>query len=196
MGTRRAFLLMMIPWPANCFADMDLSILLPGAVVQNACVFENTGVYADTFTMVPVYEDTVFTCNRGYFLPKESETCVLCLPDAWCPGGEYTYSVEGDTGINVCPPGTFAPAGMWDAVQCGRKFHVGDAFLYLRAGKATSPALHFDVNGDGVADMYANMTTYDVPMNSNTERKLKVRIGDTVYSVYDDTVIIPQTKEE
>ena len=196
MGKRYVFLMTVIPFSTNCFADTALDILMPGAVVQNACVFQNTGVYADSFTMVPVYEDTVFTCERGYYLPKESETCALCLGDAWCPGGEYVYSVEMDSGINVCPPGTYAPIGMWESAQCGRRFFVGDAFLYLRAGKTTAPALHFDFDGDGTADMFANMTTADVPMNKDTERKLKIRIGDVVYSVYDDTVTIPKTSGE
>lgn len=188
----RLFMLAIFPISGYCFADMEMDLLLPNSVIPNACMFQNTGVYENGFVMIPVYEDTVFTCNAGYYLPKESETCVPCLADAYCPGGDYTYSVEMDAGLNVCPPETYAPAGMWELAQCGRKFHVGDAFLYLRTDKATAQALHFDFDGDGTADMFANMTTADVPMNKDTERKLKIRIGDTVYSVYDDTVDIPK----
>lgn len=169
---------------------------MPNTVVKNACVYSNTGVYQDQFTMVPVYEDTVFTCNRGYYLPRESEICVLCLADMWCPGGEYTYSITADVGINPCSDGLHSPVGMWESAQCGKLFHVGDASLYLRTAKSSAPSFHFDINGDGVADMFANMTTLDVPMNINTERKLKVRVGETTYSVYDDTIDISQINKE
>ena len=32
-------------------------------------------------------------------------------------------------------------------------------------------------------------------MNKDTERKLKIRVGDVVYSVYDDTVTVPNEQE-
>ena len=87
-----------------------------------------------------------------------------------------------------CALGLFAPNGMWESAQCGRILHVGDGFVYLRATKKTEHALHLDLNHDGVADYFGNMTTLDVPMSRETPRKLKVRMNGTVYSIYDDSV--------
>ena len=82
----------------------------------------------------------------------------------------------------------FAPVGMWGTEQCGRKLHVGNDVVYARSVKKTEPALNLDIDMDGVADFYINMTTADVPMNNKTERKLKIRYGDIIYSVYDDSI--------
>ena len=179
-----------IPFSSVAMADVDLSFLMPNTVVPNACIFENTGVYSGEFVMVPVYEDTIYTCEQGYYLPMESEICARCPENAYCPGGEYTYSENGAVGLNGCPDGTFAPDGMWELAQCGRKLHVDDAIVYLRTTPGTSPALRFDVDADGVADYFANLATDDVPMNKNTERKLKIKSGDVVYFVCDDTIEI------
>ena len=173
---------------ANCFAGAGATILLPNTVVPNACVYENIGVYESGVVMIPVYEDSVFTCERGYWLPKQSETCAGCPENSYCPGGEYTYSETDDGGLFACPDGTFAPSGMWEAAQCGRILHIGDDILYLRSIRKTMPSLHFDFNADGVADFFANTTTRDVPMNKNSERKFRFRMGENIYSVYDDTV--------
>lgn len=173
---------------ANCFAGAGATILLPNTVVPNACVYQNTGVYENGFVMIPVYEDSVFTCKRGYWLPKQSETCAGCPENSYCPGGEYTYSETDDGGLFVCPDGTFAPSGMWEVAQCGHILHIGDDILYLRSIRKTMPSLHFDFNADGVADFFANTTIRDVPMNKNSERKFRLRMGKNIYAVYDDTV--------
>lgn len=170
---------------ANAFGDI---ILYPNAVIPNACVYNNTGVYQNEFEMIPIWEDTVYTCKRGYFLPKLSEVCATCPENSYCPGGEYTYSETNDVGINACPDGLVAPDGMWELSQCGRRFYIGDGVLYLRTAKHTAHALHFDTDGDGVADFFANLTTTEVSINKNSTRKMKVRMNDTVYFVHDDTV--------
>lgn len=172
----------------GCADALGDIILYPNAVIPNACVYNNTGVYADEFEMIPIWEDSVYTCERGYFLPKLSEVCAMCPENSYCPGGEYTYSETADTGLNACPDGYVAPDGMWELAQCGRKFHVGDGVLYLRTVKQTTYALSVDVDGDGVADFFANLSTTDVPINKNSTRKMKVRMNDTVYFVHDDTV--------
>lgn len=176
-----------MPITMNSFAGTDL-ILAPGAVVPNTCVFDNTGVYGGTFVMIPVYKDTIYTCERGYYLPMGMEVCAICPENSYCPGGEYTYSETDDAGINPCPDGSVAPVGMWDVVQCGRKLYINDVYIYLRRARQTTPSLHIDVDGDGTADYFANATTYDVAMNKNTDHRLNVKMGDFVYSVYDDTI--------
>ena len=170
---------------ANCFADTDTSILAPNTVAPSACVYENMGVYEGGFVMVPVYEDAVYECQPGQYLPKDSEACVTCLANSYCPGGQYTYSETEDTGIFDCPSGTYAPAGMSSESQCGRILRVGETQMYLATEKTTSPSLCFDLDKDGTADMFANMTTQDVTMSKDTDQKLKVRLDGTVYSVYD-----------
>lgn len=195
MYSKYAFLLLSIPVSVNCWADTGM-VLGPDIVVPNACVFDNIGVYSDSFVMVPVYEDTIYTCAYGYYLPKASETCAGCPENSYCPGGEYTYSETDDTGLNKCPDGTFAPAGMWQVEQCGRVLHVGDGVVYLRTVKKTVPALNVDMNGDGIPDFFANMTTFDVPMNRGTTRKFKISLGDKIYSVHDDTITVPESDEQ
>ncbi len=177
----------------NAFGDI---ILYSNTVIPNACMYNNTGVYADEFEMIPIWEDTVYTCERGYFLPKLSEVCATCPENSYCTGGEYLYSETNDVGIRACPDGLVSPAGMWDVAQCGRLFHVGDAVLYLRTVKQTSPSLHFDINADGVADFFANMTAADVPISRGTSRKMHVRVGDVVYNVHDDTVDVTHVVRE
>ena len=155
----------------NAFGDVILS---PNVVVPNACVFDNTGVYESMFEMIPVYEDTIYTCERGYYLPKLSEECIQCPEISYCPGGKYTYSENYDTGINTCPDGLVAPNSMWELAQCGRLFHVEDSVLYLRTVKQTTPSFAFDVNADGIADYWANMTVGNVPISRGAARHLYV----------------------
>ena len=126
-------------------------------------------------------------CDTGTYFPTTTDGCVECPENNYCPGGTYTYNGT-NLGITQCPAGLYSPAGMWEATQCGRILHVGDGFVYLRATKKTSPSLHLDLNHDGVADYFGNMTTFDVPMSRETSRKLKVRYNNTTYSIYDDSV--------
>jgi len=131
------------------------------------------------------------TCDVGKYFSATDALCHDCLNDNYCPGGTYTYDGT-NMGLTACPAGTFAPAGMWEAAQCGRILHVGDGFVYLRATKKTAPSLHLDLDHDGIADYFGNMTTLDVPMSRDTPRKLKVRMNGTVYSIYDDSVELNQ----
>ena len=158
--------------------------LLPDTVNPNACNFENTY----SIRMIPVYIDSVYDCPQGYYLPSDTEGCERCPENSYCPGGNYTFSADVAVGINPCPVGTFTRTGMWEAAQCGRILHVGNEELYLRTNKKTSPALFLDMNHDGVAEFYGNMTLVNVPMNSSTQRQMKIRYNDQVYSVYDDSI--------
>lgn len=160
---------------------------LPNTIIPNACISTNTGVYQGEFVMVPVYQDTIYTCAPGYYLPHLSEVCEKCPENSYCVGGDYTYSETVDSGIMSCASGLFAPSGMWQPEQCGHKLHIADAVLYLRQTRQTEHTLNFMV-GDTI--FYANTTTQDVPLNANTEHRLKIKHNDTVYSVYDDTVTL------
>ena len=179
----------------NAFADVVVSNEFPSNdlmqanhVYQNAATFGNMGVYDGTVNAVAMYDDLQVSCAPGYYLPADAEECVLCLENNYCIGGTYTFNATTPQGITACGTGLYAPSGMWESAQCGRILHVGDGFVYLRATKKTSPSLHLDLNHDGVADYFGNMTTLDVPMSGSTQRKLKVRWNNTTYSVYDDSV--------
>ena len=135
-----------------------------------------------------LFEPNQHICAPGYYMPANMDGCRLCPADSYCVGGTYTFNETLTQGIVSCASGLFAPSGMWESAQCGRILHVGDGFVYLRATKKTSPSLHLDLDHDGVADYFGNMTTLDVPMSRDTQRKLKVRYDNTTYSVYDDSV--------
>ena len=139
------------------------------------------------------------SCNNGYYLPANSNTCAKCLANNYCPSGTYTFDSVNNQGITACPNGLVSPAGMWEAAQCGRKFYVGDKYVYLRRTKQVTPSLNVDVDNDGVPDFYANMGTTPVPMNadfsnlqSGNTLKVNVPTGagvlSGVYYIYDDTV--------
>ena len=171
------------------------NILPPGTNNPNTCLFQNINTYGETTVhMIPVYQDTIFNCPRGHYLPQLSEACDKCPENFYCPGGEYLYS-ENDVGIFACPNGTFTRTGMWELTQCGRILHVGNDVLYLRSSQKTSPSLNFDMNSDGIAEFFGNMTLANIPMNSQTDKKLKINKNNQIYYVYDDS-IDPSTESQ
>lgn len=139
--------------------------------------------------LVAVYTPNVHTCSPGYYMPANTDGCVICPTNSYCSGGTFTFNETVTQGIDVCPVGTVAPTGMWELSQCGRTLHVGGNTIYLRRSNRTTPSLHFDMDGDGVADLYANVTTDDTVMNRNSSQKLKLQVGNTTYSVCDDTIL-------
>ena len=142
----------------------------------------------------------VISCNNGYYLPANSNTCAKCPANNYCPSGTYTFDQTNDQGKTACSSGLFAPAGMWESAQCGHILHVGEKYVYLRSTKKTTPSLNVDVDHDGVPDFFGNMSTTPVPMNADfgnlqNNNKLKVDVPNGltgfsggVYYIYDDTV--------
>jgi len=117
---------------------------------------------------ISIYTPNQYTCSPGYYVPANHDGCVICPADSYCPGGTYTFNKTETQGINTCANGLHTPAGMWESDQCGRILHIGEKV------------------GNDI--FYGNMTTADVPMSATATQKLKVKLGDTIYSVYDDTV--------
>ena len=148
------------------------------------------GVTGGNVKFVAVFEPTEYDCAPGFFLGANETLCTVCPENNYCPGGKYVFSETVIQGINPCPDGLVAPAGMFEVAQCGRRFHVDGAVLYLRKTNKTKPSLLFDMDGDGRADFYANLTTADTAMNKDTDKKLKVSVDGVVYSVYDDTIVL------
>ena len=133
-----------------------------------------------------VFEPNEHTCAPGYYLPANTDGCVICTANSYCPGGTYTFDETTTQGIETCPNSWYAPRGMSSADQCGRILHIGENVVYLRSVKKTSPSLHVRVDG---YTFYGNMTTTDVPMNANTTAHMKVQFNNETYSIYDDTII-------
>ena len=121
-----------------------------------------------------------------------TDGCVVCPENSYCVGGTYTFNETMTQGIVACASGLYAPVGMWETAQCGRILHIGENVVYLRATKKTSPALHVDVDLDGIADYFGNVTTADVPMHAGNVHSLKVSKDGIVYSIYDDTITVPE----
>lgn len=133
------------------------------------------------------------TCTPGKYFSASDALCHDCLNNHYCSGGTFTYDGT-DMGLSACASGLYSPAGMWESAQCGRILHIGDAAVYLRSVKKTTPSLNIDIDNDGTPDFFGNMTTSEVVMSNGTTRKLKLQYGGNTYSVYDDSVNIPNSE--
>ena len=130
---------------------------------------------------------STISCELGYYLPAGATECAICPANSYCAGGEYEKSETTDSGILPCDSGLISPTGMWQAEQCGHALHIGDSVLYLRQTKQTEHALHIQHGND---IFYGNATTADVPMNINTNHRLKLQHNNVIYSIHDDTIKI------
>ena len=145
-----------------------------------------SAVFNSVETPIIIVPSTI-SCELGYYLPAGATECALCPANSYCAGGEYEKSETADSGIALCQSGLVAPSGMWQAEQCGHALHIGDSVLYLRQTKQTEHALHIQHGND---IFYGNATTADVPMNINTNHRLKVQHNNVIYSIHDDTIQI------
>ena len=132
-----------------------------------------------------------YDCDPGEYVPANNDGCVVCPANSYCPGGHYVFNETLDQGITACAAGLYAPTGMWESAQCGHILHIGENVLYLRSTKKTPHALHFAVGGNGGL-FFANATTAGVPMHAGTNRQLKIKFNDVIYSIYDDTAVVPE----
>lgn len=168
------------------FAPNEFQGLILPDVISSTVV----NVCADNFpsAMQATYAVNQYNCDAGYYLPADAIACAPCPQNSYCTGGVYSFNETIAQGVQSCAAGLYAPVGMWESAQCGHILHIGSEVLYLRATKKTTIALNVDIDGDGVPDFFGNATASDVPMNAATARRLKLKLGDTVYSIYDDTV--------
>ena len=154
--------------------------------VNNVCA---TNFPTDIFAF---YTPNVHECSRGYYMPANTDGCVVCPANSYCPGGTYTFNKTVIQGITICPESTpFAPIGIWNESQCGHKLHIGDDVLYVHKSPAT-PNEHrlyvkfedivYSVNATPVSE------NPNLKMSANSERALHVKIDGIEYLVHDDSV--------
>ena len=130
-----------------------------------------------------VYEPNEHTCEPGYYLPANVDSCTICPQNNYCLGGTYYFNETINQGIEQCTNTTpFAPIG--STVCYPHILHIGNDVVYLKSTKLTTPSLNIGMD-DGI--FYANMTTVPTSMNAGTERYLKIEYDGMMYYVCDDT---------
>lgn len=121
------------------------------------------------------------SCPGGYYLAAANDaTCSEVGPGYWA--AEKIVNYGGTSTRTECASGLTTigyGAGADEAADCGRVLHFGNDTLYLRSVKKTDHALHVGING---TVFYGNMGT-DLSKGS-----LRIKLGDTTYSVYDDSM--------
>lgn len=170
----------------NIFANTNLDTTCPAGTTQYTTGYED---YWDGHVSCV---DSYLHCDAGNYLPAHGYECVECPINNYCSGGTCNYSESVNNGITQCPNNLYSPRGSYSVDQCGRILHLGDNTMYLRSVKKTVPSLNIDIDNDGTPDFFGNMTTQDVVMNADTERKLQVQYNGLTYFVHDDTVNVQE----
>ena len=126
------------------------------------------------------------TCGPGQSVETAGNACANVGAGNWCAGGTVAQNATlkktaCGTGLTTIGYGT----GADEVGDCGHKFHAGDAVLYLRSTKKTTPSLNVKING---TTFYGNMSLVQHNMSDGTTRKLRVKNDDGAYYVFDDSV--------
>ena len=152
----------------------------PGGISCSACP---SGYDDNPETGLTSPDMCQISCPGGYYLAAANDaTCSEVSPGYWAAAKIVNYG--GTSTRTECASGLTTigyGAGADEAADCGRVLHFGDDTLYLRSAKKpdTDHALHVGINGDV---FYGNMGT-DLSKGS-----LRIKLGDTTYSVYDDSM--------
>ena len=158
-------------------------------------VVNATGSCSTNFsqTFSAVFEPISYTCNAGYYLPANGIACAKCLNDNYCLGGTFVFSETNNQGLTPCPAAhPYAPIGMWNELQCGRKLHVGNDVMYLHQSPA-NPTLHrlfvsFD-NKVYSANMVEKQVGIEDPkMSVGVDHAMHVKFNGVEYLVHDDSI--------
>ncbi|MDW2995920.1 MAG: hypothetical protein R8M71_03085 [Alphaproteobacteria bacterium] len=139
-----------------------------------------------------IYTPNVHDCATGFYMPANMDGCIQCPENNYCAGGTYTFNETVTQGITQCPDSDpYAPVGMWDENQCGRKLHVGDDFLYVHQSPA-NPTTHRLYVKFGENVYSANATpvseSADLKISAKSQRSLHVKIDGVEYLIHDDSV--------
>ena len=131
--------------PANTYQDGCIN---PGEECTPCPA--GTGTIGDTAAHHDSIDDCIpmeteeISCNSGYYLPANSQSCTQCPKNSYCPGGTFTPTTA-DSGITQCPDNMYSPLGSDSADDCGRVLHIGEYILYLRTAKLTVPSLNVQI---------------------------------------------------
>lgn len=185
---RLIFLSLFILTPA--LAEEEIFLPAGDTPLAGSCVVDVLGTDSGTARFIAMWVPVTYKCDSGYYLGPSATDCTKCIVDHYCPGGDFNYDENVAQGLEVCPEGLVAPEGMFEIAQCGRRFHAGEHVVYMRRSKVTTPSINFDLDHDGVPDYYISLSKQDVPMNSDTDKSLRLSVDGVVYSAYDDTVAV------
>lgn len=167
-----------------------------GDILVQDAIGSCSGMFSQSLTAI--FEPIVYTCSYGFYLPagndwiNDTEGCRKCLNNNYCHGGTYTFNETIAQGIAPCPDSyPYAPVGMWDENQCGRKLYIDGDFLYVHKSPA-APAEHrlYVKFGDSVYSANATPVSEnaDLKMSVNAQHTLHVKIDGIEYLVHDDSV--------
>ena len=160
--------------------------------IRNGCKTDFLRAFNNVANITATFTPNVHNCNPGYYLPANTDSCTICPAGNKCIGGTWTFNETTPQGIEPCPASApHAPAG--SAVCYPHILHLSNEIpndiIYLKSTKTTTPALNVDMDNDGVADVFANMTTTRTTMTSASEHYLKILVDGVEYYVCDDTTL-------
>ncbi|MDW2994943.1 MAG: hypothetical protein R8N24_02870 [Alphaproteobacteria bacterium] len=149
-----------------------------------------------------IFKPNTHTCLPGYYLPANIDECQACKNNNYCIGGTYSFNEKLTQGIYPCPDEhPYAPIGMWQESQCGRKLHIGSDTLYVHQQPANPTQrrlfIRFDnTNYSANIVMRDTNSTYVPKMSFGAKYGLHLLIKDIVngqellreYLVHDDSV--------
>ena len=138
-----------------------------------------------------VYEPNQHTCEPGYYLPANVDSCTICPQNNYCVGGTYYFNKTNNQGIISCPSEhPFAPVGMWQSNQCGRKLHIGNDVIYMHQIPAnpTEHRLFIQVGNDIYSANAVPAENNPKQMSAGVGRSLHITINGADYVVHDDSV--------
>ncbi len=158
-----------------------------GAAQCTACLtangYQNTG---DEFANHAYESSCKTTCTVGQCVATARAACANVGTTGWAIGGIVS---QGNTlACNVCPSGTSTcgyGACADEVTDCGHVLRVGENQLYLRSDRKTDRTLNVKI-GNNI--YYANMSPANLNMSNGVNKSFKIKIGNTIYSVYDDSV--------
>ena len=124
--------------------------------------------------------DCKISCGGGSYIAQVNATsCSAVGAGYWAAASTIS---QGSAGVrNQCDAGLTtigSGAGADEEDDCGRVLNFNGEKIYLRSGKKTTPSLNVGING---TTFYGNLGTGSVG-------SLRIKSGDTTYSVYDDSM--------
>ena len=165
--------------PTNTYSNVAAAVCTACATVNG---YTNSGPNASDHAYVSSCKTT---CSAGQCVRTAGAACVNVGAGGWATGGVVS---QGETlTCGACPVGTTTigyGAGADEASDCGRVLHVGENHVYLRGNRKTDRTLNVKIGND---TYYGNMCPVDINMSDGINHYLKIKLGNTVYSVYDDS---------